>query len=126
MYLPEAVEELPQNENFQFSVVECLLYLLHHVCHKCSGVLSLETCNETLKSLRAKLTYFSRGCQLYQKQLTTDLAGKTDKELLQDENKMKVQAKKAISNIMAVIRVSNYIQHVFNLVSEMPFVRTYV
>ena len=54
------------------------------------------------------------------------IGGRVCEPLFLLQNKMKVQAKKAISNIMAVIRVSNYIQHVFNLVSEMPFVRTYV
>ena len=40
---------------------------------------------EQLAGLRPRLTYFSRGCQLYHRQLQRDLAGKTDKELLEDQ-----------------------------------------
>ena len=101
---------------------------------------------DQLARLRPRLTYFSRGCQLYHRQLQRDLAGKTDKQLLEDQvcvcacvrvcvrvcvcvpyihsyicschaclttalvlhpqSTEKLQAKTAIDNILALIRVS--------------------
>jgi hypothetical protein len=101
--VPTGSGDVVVQENWHFSIVECLLFTLHTVVRKVPNSISNE---EQLKDLRSKLTFFSRGCQIYHSQLQKDLSGKTDKELLQQECKVKLQTKSAIDNLTALTRVS--------------------
>jgi hypothetical protein len=99
--VPTGSGDVVVQENWHFSIVECLLFTLHTVVRKVPNSISNE---EQLKDLRSKLTFFSRGCQIYHSQLQKDLSGKTDKELLQQECKVKLQTKSAIDNLTALTR----------------------
>lgn len=107
MPLPPA-EETEENDSqepkFQFSYVECLMYLFHQLGRKYPEFLTDESNAERLKDFRLRLQYFARGVQIYIKQLRQDLQGKTGDALKTDENKFKVVALKVTSNINGLIK----------------------
>jgi len=87
--------------NLQFSRVECLLYALQQLTKHCTDFFGDA---DKLKDFRARLTYFSRGAQAYQKVLRDAIKGKTGDELKTEESKTKLIALKTTANITTIVK----------------------
>jgi len=87
--------------NLQFSRVECLLYSLQQLTKSCTDFFSDE---EALKDFRQRLTYFSRGCQAYQKVLRDSIKDKKGEELKTEESKTILIALKTTANITSIVK----------------------
>jgi len=87
--------------NLQFSRVECLLYSLQQLIKSCSDFFGDE---DSLKDFRQRLTYFSRGCQAYQKVLRDSIKDKKGDELKTEESKTKLIALKTTANINTIVK----------------------
>jgi len=86
--------------NLQFSRVECLLYSLQQLVKSAADFFE----EEALKDLRQRLTYFSRGCQAYQKVLRDSIKDKKGDELKTEESKTKLMALKTTANITSIVK----------------------
>ncbi|CAB3252300.1 unnamed protein product [Arctia plantaginis] len=103
-YLPKAPVEDDEKDgksspSLQVSHVECALFSLHSLCRKAPDALSADAAK--LKPLRSRLQYTARLTQGY----TRKLKGLTQiGDATSEENKLRVAALKAISNINTLIR----------------------
>lgn len=61
MPLPPTSGDLTEMPNFEFSLVECLLYAFHRLARQCPDFLTHDP--EVMKDFRLRLMYFSRGVQ---------------------------------------------------------------
>jgi len=87
--------------NLQFSRVECLLYALQQLTKHCQDFFGDA---DKLKDFRARLTYFSRGAQAYQKVLRDAIKDKKGDELKTEESKTKLIALKTTANITSIVK----------------------
>lgn len=82
MPLPPADQPLEEEDKdaepkLQFSHVECLMYAFHQMGQKAPEFLTDQANADRLKDFRLRLQYFSRGVQVYIRQLKAALQGKT-------------------------------------------------
>lgn len=94
MPLPPA-DEVP-NPQFDFSFVECYLFVLHKLGGQCPEFFNDD--QEKLKDFRSRLQYLARATQAYMKKLREDLQNKKGEELKKEENRTKVSVIKWKSN----------------------------
>lgn len=76
--MPPPPEDVDVNKlpNFEFSIVECLLYAFHRLARQCPDFLTHDPL--VLKDFRARLMYFSRGVQGCNKALNNKSLHKID------------------------------------------------
>lgn len=86
--MPLPPEEENPNPQFEFSFIECFLFVLHKLGGECPGFFNDD--QEKLKDFRRRLQYLARANQAYMKKLREDLQNKKGEELKKEENREKV------------------------------------
>ncbi|XP_068222629.1 apoptosis inhibitor 5 isoform X1 [Palaemon carinicauda] len=97
-----ATQALEGGVSLEFSRVECLLYIFHHLAKNHTEFLANDA--DRLKDFRTRLQYFARVSQAYQKRLREAVSNKTGAELKTEENKIKLIALKTTANINILIK----------------------
>jgi len=87
---------------FEFTKVECLLFIFHTVAKQAPQFLTDNP--EKLKEFKSRLQYFALGIQGYIRKLREFLANKSAVELNAKENKLKSTALKSVTNINSLIK----------------------
>lgn len=103
MILPPAEEDgtIPENQSFEFTKVECLMFTFHSIGKQCDTFLKED--EERLKDFKIRLQYLARGVQGYLKKLKEFLktaAGKQDTE----DVKFKKIALRTTENLQMMIK----------------------
>ena len=71
----ESVQKLDEEEaKFNFSYVECLMYVFHQVAKFHPSFLTADENKEKLKDFRHRLQYFAKGTQNYIKELRNSIS----------------------------------------------------
>lgn len=96
-----AAAALDGSVTLEFSRVECLLFIFHHLAKTQPEFLNDNA--DRLKDFRTRLQYFARVTQAYQKRLREAVANKSGEELKTEENKIKLIALKTTGNINTLI-----------------------
>lgn len=99
MPLPPAEET--QDPQFDFSFIECFLFVLHKFGGECPEFFTED--QDKLKEFRVRMQYLARATQAYMKKLREDLQHKKGEELKKEENRNKVWPYVILNQIKFVI-----------------------
>ncbi|XP_075588063.1 apoptosis inhibitor cassowary isoform X2 [Dermatophagoides farinae] len=96
-----STDDLPST---QFSHVECLLYSLHQLCKLNPKYFEADSKANEFKDFKLRLQYLARGVQSYVNKLKKVISTLKPSELKTPENKIKMIALKATSNINSLTK----------------------